>query len=399
MTDNYLSFNFKNANYNPTTKYSLYTHFGGFVINEGTDLTFFNPSSFSHEFVNPKFGNQSYFTGTTRENREFTFNIILKDRTLAQYKEFLRWLNPHDSGILYFDYNPYWGYNVKVNSIGEGKFTVTPNCGATLTYSIEVEVGFITVNEWAATLITSPAAIPLSTIGLPTPNPSSFYEYGTTNNLFEIKQDFSNIIFDTVTFATTENISLDGTVSEIDGVSIVNGNIILVKNQDDESQNGIYIIEGGDWFRSSNYNEVSEIENMPIIKVLDGNINSNTYWKYIDQGLMVIGIDPIEFEQYILISFTNNCNLEAYLKFTGTSITSLSIKDSSGLITYYSYSGTAITFTLYTEYGVAIDNSNNFIALNNNLGQLTIQPGETKILNITYTGTSLTVVPILREVI
>lgn len=87
--DNYSSFNYKNESYS-TTAYSLSKDFDGFIINEGADLTFFNPSSFSHDFMTPEFGNQSYFMGTTQENREFTFPILLKAVTMAEYKNFLR---------------------------------------------------------------------------------------------------------------------------------------------------------------------------------------------------------------------------------------------------------------------------------------------------------------------
>jgi hypothetical protein len=84
------------------------------------------------------------------------------DRTMLQYKEFLRWISSKSEGILYFDYDSNWGYNVKVNSISEGKFMVSPNCVNGMqnpTYNIELTVGFITKNDWAAKLIATPAKI------------------------------------------------------------------------------------------------------------------------------------------------------------------------------------------------------------------------------------------------
>jgi len=149
MPDKYLSFNYKNASFS-TTAYNLYNDFKGFVINEGVDLTFFNPSNFSHEFVTPQFASQSYFMGTTQENREFNFLILLQGVTIVEYKTFLRWLNPKQEGILWFDYNENYGYDVKVNSISEGKFMVDPNCISGVqnpTYNVELTVGFITKND------------------------------------------------------------------------------------------------------------------------------------------------------------------------------------------------------------------------------------------------------------
>ena len=165
MSDKYLGFNYKNVSYS-TTAYSLYNDFKGFIINEGADLTFFNPSNFSHEFMTPQFGNQRYFMGTTQESREFVFPILLNGVTLIEYKNFLQWLNPKDEGILWFEYNDKWGYNVKVNSISEAKFTVNNNCStpSLTTYNIELTVGFITKNDWAATLLADIASITISAI-------------------------------------------------------------------------------------------------------------------------------------------------------------------------------------------------------------------------------------------
>ena len=139
---NYTDFKYKN------TWLSSYNN--AFIINSGDDLKFFNQSNFNQDFTTPQFGNQSYFLGTTMENREFNFNITLPEITLSEYKEFLSWLDPRDEGILVFDYNQNYGYEVKVNSIGEGTFYVVPNCPEENKYNIEIQVGFITKNDWAA---------------------------------------------------------------------------------------------------------------------------------------------------------------------------------------------------------------------------------------------------------
>ncbi|MFW6311834.1 MAG: hypothetical protein ACOC1K_06325 [Nanoarchaeota archaeon] len=79
--------NFKSFTYNGK---SLSEDFSGFIKNEGDDLRFFNPSNFSQEFITPQFGNQAFFLGTTKENREFNLSISLEDITLTKYREFLR---------------------------------------------------------------------------------------------------------------------------------------------------------------------------------------------------------------------------------------------------------------------------------------------------------------------
>lgn len=299
MSDNYLSFNYKNMNYESGTKYRLYADFNGFVINEGTDLTFFNPSNFSHEFMTPQFTSQSYFMGTTQENREFTFPILLKGVTLAEYKNFLRWLDPKSEGILWFDYNANWGYDVKVNSISEGKFTVDPNCIAGVQspkYNVELTVSFITKNDWASTLVTTVTSTTL---------PST-----TTPRFLNAAAVYSNT-----------------TVPPTD----------------------------------------------PVLVISCPTPGNNTY------------------------NFYSYCNTDMYLIFVGVGLTTLNIESSDSI--WYGYSGSANSFSLYSEYAIAVDTNNNFVALSNNLGVLKLEPKISKKLTITYTGTSLHILPVVRELI
>jgi hypothetical protein len=55
-----------------------------------------------------------------------------------------------------------------------------------------------------------------------------------------------------VNASTTANITLSGTQT-IDGVAVVAGNRVLVKNQTDGKQNGIYDVSSGSWTRSQGY--------------------------------------------------------------------------------------------------------------------------------------------------
>jgi hypothetical protein len=58
--------------------------------------------------------------------------------------------------------------------------------------------------------------------------------------------------------ATTANITLSGTQT-IDGVSVIAGDRVLVKNQSTASQNGIYVVAAGSWARSSDANAWAEL--------------------------------------------------------------------------------------------------------------------------------------------
>lgn len=54
-----------------------------------------------------------------------------------------------------------------------------------------------------------------------------------------------------VRVATTGNINLNNTTTTIDGVTLINNDIVLVKNQTAGTQNGIYVVSTtGAWNRS-----------------------------------------------------------------------------------------------------------------------------------------------------
>ena len=61
-----------------------------------------------------------------------------------------------------------------------------------------------------------------------------------------------------VRVATTANITLSGTQT-IDGVAVVAGDRVLVKDQTTTSQNGIYVVAAGAWARSADADTVSEL--------------------------------------------------------------------------------------------------------------------------------------------
>lgn len=63
---------------------------------------------------------------------------------------------------------------------------------------------------------------------------------------------------DSVRVATTANITLSGTQT-IDGIAVVAGDRVLVKNQDTAHQNGIYVVSAGAWDRATDANTWNEL--------------------------------------------------------------------------------------------------------------------------------------------
>lgn len=76
--------------------------------------------------------------------------------------------------------------------------------------------------------------------------------------------------------ATTANITLSG-AQTIDGVSIVAGDRVLVKNQTTQADNGIYVAASGAWARSSDANTWAELVSAYTF-VEEGSTYADTGW-------------------------------------------------------------------------------------------------------------------------
>ena len=100
-----------------------------------------------------------------------------------------------------------------------------------------------------------------------------------------------------VRVATTQNITLSGTQT-IDGVSVVQGNRVLVKNQTDESQNGIYVVQQGAWTRSTDANTNDKVHPGMFTFVEEGTTNQDSGWVLVTDQPITLGTTNLEFEQF-----------------------------------------------------------------------------------------------------
>lgn len=82
---------------------------------------------------------------------------------------------------------------------------------------------------------------------------------------------------DDVDAATTANITLSGTQT-IDGIALIVGNRVLVKDQSDATQNGIYIVASGTWSRATDANVNTELQGA-MVSVKQGTANADTTWR------------------------------------------------------------------------------------------------------------------------
>jgi hypothetical protein len=95
--------------------------------------------------------------------------------------------------------------------------------------------------------------------------------------------------------ATTANITLSAPQT-IDGVAVVAGNRVLVKDQTLAENNGIYIVAAGAWSRSLDFDSLTPVDevNGAMVAVQEG--TSNVGKVFVQSGVVAtIGTDPINF--------------------------------------------------------------------------------------------------------
>lgn len=80
----------------------------------------------------------------------------------------------------------------------------------------------------------------------------------------------------TVRVATTANITLSG-AQTIDGVSVIAGDRVLVKNQSTPAENGLYLCASGSWTRATDMDSWAEVPGAWVV-VQEGTTNADTAW-------------------------------------------------------------------------------------------------------------------------
>ena len=96
--------------------------------------------------------------------------------------------------------------------------------------------------------------------------------------------------------ATTANITLSGTQS-IDGVSVVAGDRVLVKNQSTATANGVYVAASGSWARAADFDCSSELLGAAVF-VSEGATQGNQQWQLTTDGPITIGSTSLTFQQF-----------------------------------------------------------------------------------------------------
>jgi hypothetical protein len=98
-----------------------------------------------------------------------------------------------------------------------------------------------------------------------------------------------------VRVATTANIALTG-LQTIDGVSLLAGDRVLVKNQTVSKDNGIYVVGVAAWQRAPDADSSAEVTSAMILSVEQGATLADTRWQLVTDGAIVLGTTSLTFQ-------------------------------------------------------------------------------------------------------
>lgn len=97
--------------------------------------------------------------------------------------------------------------------------------------------------------------------------------------------------------ATTANITL-ANEQTVDGVSLVAGDRVLVKDQNDPEDNGIYVVvDGGAWTRAIDADSEADLVGTAIM-VTGGTANADTQWILVTDAPITVGTTELDFVQF-----------------------------------------------------------------------------------------------------
>ena len=106
---------------------------------------------------------------------------------------------------------------------------------------------------------------------------------------------------------TVSNVTLTGGApAVVDGVSLTDGDRVLVTGQSTGSENGLYAVSSvgvgsdGTWVRTSDGNDDGEIQAGMIVMVTEGATYADTQWKLTTNGTIDIGVTNLNFVINIL---------------------------------------------------------------------------------------------------
>lgn len=186
-TDNHLYFWFGDHH---SSEYKL------FIVAKN-DLKIENSTAASTQYSNAMFQEGSYLLGTSRKQKTFKRKVAAEGLTLDEYKEMMLWLYEGATGTLYFDSNPYWGWNVVLETVSDANVYYSGN-----QLIVELDLTWKTVGSYLATnrylsggLDVEPISTSLYTITTGNPYGLPGYFKSSTSSYEEGRSGFNQYIY------------------------------------------------------------------------------------------------------------------------------------------------------------------------------------------------------------
>lgn len=169
--------------------------------------------------------------------------------------------------------------------------------------------GLRSATEVTATFTQTPAGVPqtlrvgeTSRLGTLNPTTRVLTDIGTTATTWTAGQWVSGATAafyvrftpTVVRAATTAAVTLSGTQT-IDGVTLVAGDRVLVKDQATASQNGIYVVAAGAWARAEDFDSSAEVFTGTAVNVTEGTLSRLTGWTLTTSGTITVGTTGLTF--------------------------------------------------------------------------------------------------------
>lgn len=111
---------------------------------------------------------------------------------------------------------------------------------------------------------------------------------------------------------TTANITLSA-LQTIDSITLVADDRVLVRDQTDQTENGIYLASSGSWTRTADFNGVRDVVDGTLVRVQSGTLWADTLWAVTTIGDISFGTTNITFSSapvHVSVSVTLDMSVQ-----------------------------------------------------------------------------------------
>ncbi|WP_256576943.1 MULTISPECIES: phage tail protein [unclassified Pseudomonas] len=98
-----------------------------------------------------------------------------------------------------------------------------------------------------------------------------------------------------VRVAATANVALNG-AQQIDGVAVIAGDRVLLPNQTQAKDNGLWIVANGDWVRANDANVSAKVTPGLTVMVEEGTLNGDSLWHLTTNAPITLGTTALTFK-------------------------------------------------------------------------------------------------------